>query len=949
MKKKTKFCNFPRINLIVLVLLISAQFSVFSQVVTYTPLFPSANDSITIIFDAAQGNGLLSGVSPIFAHTGVISNKSGDLSDWQHQISLWNSGYDTAIVMTPLGNNKHQLKIKISNFYGVNTTIETIRELAFVFRNSTGTLAGTNADGSDILIPVFHSGYDARFIKPMDPVKIVSIGDQFQVKAKATQSGVLNLFHNGTFIAQSIYDSIDANITAAQNGKFWLKVQGQSGSNTVYDSIYYIVQPPVSIQNSPAGIKDGINYINDSTVVLQLLAPMKSFVYLIGDFNDWQLDPAYMMNKTPDGERYWIQLTGIVPGQEYRYQYLVDSKIRIADVWAEKLLDPFNDAAINPVTYPNLIPYPQNKTTEYVSVFQTAQQPYLWHSTNFQRPGNSDLVIYELLVRDFMMRHDFITLKDTISYFKRLGINAIELMPVMEFDGNQNWGYGSAFWIAPDKYYGPKKTLQRFIDSCHSNGIAVILDIVFNHAFGNFPYVRLYYDKGTGQVTPQNPWFNVAPPHPFSVGIDFNHDSPYTRNFIDSVLGFWTSEYKVDGFRFDLAKGFTQTNSGNDVGLWSQYDASRIYNIKRMLSHQWAVAPGTYSILEHFADNSEETELANFGAMLWGKANHQYNQATMGFQNESDFEWYVSHKARGWAYHNLVGFMESHDEERLMYNNLNWGNENGNYSTKNPTTALERMAQAAAFFFTIPGPKMIWQFGELGYDYSIDYACRTCPKPIKWNYYTSVPERLRLFKTYAALIKLKTNYPAFRTSDFVVSAWGQQKQIYINDPSMDACIFGNFDVADQNVYTGFQHTGSWYEYFSGDSLNVTNTQMTVPLLPGEFRIFTDTKLPLPDLSIPTGIFQNEDPRLSFSLFPNPFQNQTEIRFTLSQTENVLIEIYDVLGNKIRVIANHNFLPGNHLMVWDGTNESGTKMANGIYNFSFIAGNIIKNGKVIIMQ
>lgn len=948
MKKNAVIFNFLRSNLIAFVLQILAPFSVFSQVVTYTPLFPTTSDSITIIFDATQGNGLLTGVSPIYAHTGIISNKSGDLSDWQHQISLWNSGNDTTIMMTPLGNNKHQFKIHISNFYGINTTIENVRELAFVFRNSAGTLAGTNADGSDILIPVFQSGYDARFIQPMDPVKIVSIGNQFQVKVQATQSGVLNLFHNGSLAAQSNGDSIVATITATQYGKFWLWLQGQSGSYTVYDSIYYIVQPSVPIQNSPTGIRDGINYIDDSTVVLQLLAPMKNYVYLIGDFNNWQLDPDYLMNKTVDGERYWIQLTGIVPGQEYRYQYLVDSKVRIADVWAEKLLDPSNDAAINPVTYPNLIPYPKNETTEFVSVFQTAQQPYQWNTTNFQRPANSDLVIYELLLRDFIQRHDFITLKDTISYFKKLGVNAIELMPVMEFDGNQNWGYGSAFWIAPDKYYGPKKTLQQFIDSCHAQGIAVILDIVFNHAFGNFPYVRLYYDKGLGQVTSQNPWFNVAPTHPFNVGIDFNHDSPYTRNFIDSVLSFWTSEYKVDGFRFDLAKGFTQLYSGDDVGLWSQYDASRVYNIKRMLSHQWAVAPGTYGILEHFADNSEETELANFGAMLWGKATHQYNQATMGFQSDSDFEWYVSHKERGWAYHNLVGFMESHDEERLMYNNLNWGNEYGGYSTKNLSTALERMAQAAAFFFTIPGPKMFWQFGELGYDYSIDYACRTCPKPIKWNYY-SVPDRLRLFKKYAALIKLKTNYPAFRTSDFDVSAWGLQKQIYINDPSMNACIFGNFDVADQNVYTGFQHVGTWYEYFSGDTLEVTNTQMTVQLTPGEFRIFTDVKLPVPDISVTTDIVNNEDPSLSFSLYPNPFRNQTEMRFTLDQAENVSIEIYDMLGNKIKALANQNFSAGNHSIVWDGTNESGTKVSNGIYSFSFIAGNVFKKGKVIIME
>ena len=417
-------------------------FTSFSQVITYTPQFPTANDSITIIFDAAQGNAALINISPVFAHTGIISNKSADLSDWQHQISLWNSGYDSTILMQPLGNNQHQFKIHIGNFYGINNSIEKVRELAFVFRDSAGTLAGKNSDNSDILIPVFRSGFDARFIAPLDPQKIVSLGNSFQVKVKATQNGVLNLFHNGTLIAQNSGDTVVANITASQYGKFWIWVQAQNGGNTVYDSISYIVQPNVTVQNPPAGIKDGINYLNDSTVILQLLAPQKNFAYLIGDFNNWEIDPNYFMNKTTDGEHYWIQLNGLTPAKEYLFQYLVDNKIKIADPWAEKVLDPDNDAAINPVTYPNLIPYPKSKTSEFVSVFQTAQQQYQWNTTNFQKPDNRDLVIYELLIRDFMMRHDYVTLTDTISYFKKLGVNAIELMPVMEFDGNQNWGYG---------------------------------------------------------------------------------------------------------------------------------------------------------------------------------------------------------------------------------------------------------------------------------------------------------------------------------------------------------------------------------------------------------------------------------------------------------------------------------------------------------------------------
>jgi len=192
--------------------------------------------------------------------------------------------------------------------------------------------------------------------------------------------------------------------------------------------------------------------------------------------------------------------------------------------------------------------------------------------------------------------------------------------------------------------------------------------------------------------------------------------------------------------------------------------------------------------------------------------------------------------------------MESHDEERLMYENMKYGNVNGAYNTRELNTALERMEEAAAFFFTIPGPKMIWQFGELGYDFNINYNGRVGSKPIKWEYKNN-PNRQHLLKTYQALIKLKTENPCFRTSDFDISAWGKQKQIHINDGSMNVTIFGNFDVADQNTYTGFQHTGKWYDYFTGNELDVTNTQMTIPLKPGKFHIYTNKKLPVPDMSI----------------------------------------------------------------------------------------------------
>ena len=118
------------------------------------------------------------------------------------------------------------------------------------------------------------------------------------------------------------------------------------------DSIRIITQTPQVVQNPPSGIGNGINQLNDSTVILCLLAPLKNNVYVIGDFNDWKVEPEYLMKKSVNGERYWLQINGLTPNQEVRYQYLVDNQIRVADPHCEKILDPFLDIASTPYCTP---------------------------------------------------------------------------------------------------------------------------------------------------------------------------------------------------------------------------------------------------------------------------------------------------------------------------------------------------------------------------------------------------------------------------------------------------------------------------------------------------------------------------------------------------------------------------------------------------------------------
>lgn len=896
----------------VAVLLLGASVAWSQQVVSVTPVFPTANDTVTIVFNAQAGNGELAGVTPIYAHTGVITNNSTTPSDWKYVQGNWGTA-DANVLMTDLGNDMHQIRYHIASYYGVPAT-DTVKQLAFVFRNAGGTLVGRSADGSDIYYDVYNanSALLARFLEPTALTLAANIGDGIPVSAASSVSATLTIFDNGAQVAQaSNATSINHNIMATTPGNHLVELVADNGTTIVRDTFTYVVNGSVTQQAAPAGTKLGLNYINDSTVTLFLHAPSKQYIYVIGDFNDWQLDANYYMKQTPDGNNWWLTITGLTPGEEYAFQYFVDNQLRIADPFSELVLDPNNDQFIPSVTYPNLKPYPTGKTTGIVTVLQPGKPEYQWQTMGYQRPDKENLMVYELLVRDFVARHDYKTLIDTLDYLSNLGINAIELMPVNEFEGNESWGYNPSFHMALDKYYGTEWDFKAFIDACHARGIAVIIDVVYNHVFSQSPLAQLYWDAANFQPAPNSPYLNVQARHPFNVGYDVNHESQASKDWVKRTMRHWIEEYRIDGFRFDLSKGFTQTNNPNNVGAWSAYDQSRVNIIQDYANECWAASPGFYVILEHLGDNSEETVLANAGMMLWGNLNHQYNEATMGWLGSSNFDW-ISYQRRGWNDPNVVGYMESHDEERLMYKNLQFGNQNANYSTRDLSTALDRMGLGAALFFTIPGPKMMWQFGEVGYDIGINDPCRVCNKPILWNYFTE-PDRRGLYDVYAHLLKLRLeNQDVFSSRNFQMNVGGVIKNVEVKHPRMEVHALGNFNIDQQTHTAGFSFDGWWYDYMTGDSINVQNNTYTMTLAPGEYRVYTSLNLNPQgtNVSVTAPI---EPMPFHLNIYPNPVHATSTVAYYLPSGAEVEAAIYDVTGRRMRTIVQEYQPEGDHYL------------------------------------
>ncbi len=886
--------------------------------VTTDPAFPTADAPVTIIYDATKGTGGVKDVAQVYMHSGVILD-SPTGTTWLNTVGNWGKA-DGIGAMTKDGTNPNIWRITLTPRTYFNIAAGTsIYRMGMVFREAgpcssplPNCKEGKSTSNQDIFVDLFSSGLQVNFTAPLDSFLLVEPNSTILVQATASKTGTLKLF-NGTQLLTQVDNgtALGYGLVVGASGSGTVKIQAIAGSETKEDSFQFLIKTPTVTAAAPAGTKDGINYKSATSVVLQLYAPQKQIIYALGDFNNWTPSDAAQMKRTPDGNRYWIELTGLTSGQEYGFQYLIDGSIRTGDPYCDKVLDP-QDKSIPVLNYPSPKAYPTGKTTGTVSVFQTNQQPYNWTVPTFQRPTADKLVIYEVLVRDFLGTKWYKHLGDTLSYLKRLGINTIELMPVQEFAGNDSWGYNPTYYFAPDKAYGTKNDLKAFIDKCHQNGIAVVVDMVFNHADYEFPYVKMYWD-GT-KPTATSPYFNPQATHPFSVFYDFNHESVATQALVDTINRYWLREYRIDGFRFDLSKGFTQKNTGNDVGAWSAKDDSRIALLKRMYDRIRAVDPSAYVILEHLGVNEEEKILAEYGMMLWGNMQPNYKEMALGYK-ETGFDYHrganlswTSYKQRGWTAPRAIPYMESHDEERLMYEQLQYGNVSGTYNTKDLVTALDRMKMATVLYFSIPGPKMIWQFGELGYDISINEKGRTAPKPPLWNYYQDA-NRKKLFKVYAEILKLRALQTVFHTDDFSLSVDNNVvKTIQLNSLNQKVFVVANTGVTKATETLTFQQGGTWYDYFTGTNVEVaTDGTKSFPLEPGEFHIFTTQRLPLPEAGlVPTwgGVTGLEDEALNraTTIYPNPSTNLMQVTIQNDVRAKMHLKLTDLQGRVLQQVS-----------------------------------------------
>ncbi|MBQ2291203.1 MAG: T9SS type A sorting domain-containing protein [Paludibacteraceae bacterium] len=820
--------------------------SAYAQVTTEPAIIQKGYDGeITIIFNPNEGNKGMAGATKCYAHTGLITSASSSDGDWKNVVEGWRSN-TAKTQLTKDGTNWKLVIPNIYEYYNCPTTTE-IKKIAFVFHDGpSGSKEGKTAEGTDIFVELADKGLAVSI---NDLAEITTQNTKVTFTGNATASANLTLKINGETVKTATGTQLTHEYTFAKQGNYNIEFTATSGSQTAKATAFTCVPNAPTKANRPAGIVNGIYYdkVNPTKVTLCTYAASKTEpaknVFVVGDFNKWQISNEYQLKQANDSAYFWIELTGLNPRQEYAMQYVVvraDGKVvRISDLYSEKVLHK-DDQWISG--------YKSNYPTQgdgYVTVIQPGKPAYQWSEAtlNFKRPNKNNLVIYELWIYDHTPSRNIKGLIDRLDYIEDLGVNAVELMPITEFDGNDSWGYSPNHFFALDKQYGTSDELKKFIDECHKRGIAVILDMVFNHATGLNPMNKLY---PYGTELSKNPWFNATAPHSDNVYEDWNHDFGPTKTMFTRSLAYWLTEYKVDGFRMDLSHGLCGTKANTSVANIKHYYENGVK----------AVSPDAYMILEHWGANmgSERPQLVNAGMMCWENTTNAYFQTAMGWLKDGDS---FSNANKD----NYVSYCESHDEERAFFKAKQWGN--GDLKTNEEARAA-RVPLNMAFLTMLNGPKMFYHFAELGFDYSkyqnaqgkwgkndygitsqlgTDYDCKMQAKyrPEAWM---KAPHcRHAAFKKVGQTIQLRTRLmpEVFEGNPTSTNIGGGAKLRTIQWGS-NVFVAGNFDVtANQTVNVP---SGTWYNYFEQKKQTAT----TITLAPGEFVILTGKECKLPAIT-----------------------------------------------------------------------------------------------------
>ena len=550
---------------------------------------------------------------------------------------------------------------------------------------------------------------------------------------------------------------------------------------------------------APQNIKDGVN-ISGNDVVIALYAPNKDYVSIKGSWNE-QFPNGEIMNLSGD-TLWWYQTT--LPDGDYFYQYNLEGMKYIADPWSHDVewKEPFTGNESSNF---------QHAKTKF-SIGSTA---YEWNDESYIRPEVKDLVIYEMHIGDYSGDEfnfgDFSDVIEKINsgYFTDLGINAIEFMPVNEFEGSYSWGYDPVFPMAPESSYGTPSQFKNLVDIAHQNGIAILLDVVFNHLWGSSPLFQLYQPLNSFDWEDHN--FDLCPyfGNEESIwGYKIEHwhelDGRQYRGwkYVEDSIIHWVEEYHVDGYRFDYVDGIGWDDDFNGASYYA--------NI--LDNHD----PSLILIAE--TDNPYQMNNTDFDSG-WDYSYH-HNM----FDNVLDIYFdlntvsnHINAYSQGYSFvTGPINYTESHDETRLVYQATEFQNQSFE-------EAYNRSKLSATILFTSHGVPMIYAGQELGQCAATrDSGGYPVQQPIQWdNLEVDLVQDLN--NHYKKMINLRKNTSVLKEPPLEVKYLDNNYKCFIYwraDQNEKVVVAINFDTSEKFLDLEFPHSGDWTDVVSNSQISI---------------------------------------------------------------------------------------------------------------------------------
>lgn len=861
-----------------------------------TPLQQSSQN-VKIIFNAQESGvaGLMS-ATELYAHIGVCKRGT---TDWDKVKGGWSDNTaDKKFVKNSAG--LWELNIgDINTYFGLPAGYDA-GKIAIIARTPTGS-----AQTKDFFLDIAPEGFAINFSYNTENL-VISAPTNITFTLSATEAANLSIKVDGQVIGTA---SNATTLSKAYNfntvGKFYeVTATATKGNQTLTESVT-VAYPTASAQaNYPGGVpKMGAVKQADGSVIFCIAAPQKKSVIIVPSWDNYQtLNKNVMKYQEYNGNRYfWIQVSGLKNDQYYPYYYLVDGMTKVADPCATLMLDPYSDKWLPAGIWAEEMPkYPYDKFEDtMLAVYRGDIDSYNWSDAtkNFKTPNHTSMVVYELLLRDFTGdgsdqdgKH-FGTLRTAIpklQYLADLGVNVIELMPVMEFNGNNSWGYNTNGYMALDKAYGSPNDLKEFVDWCHRLGMAVVLDIVFNQSDGLHPWYQMY-------PIASNPFYNATSPHAYNVLNDFRQDNTVLEQHWADVLRFWMNTYKVDGFRFDLVKGLGDNAS---YGNTDSYNQSRVNRMKRLNDVITSVKADGIHINELLgAAQEDNANYANGKQMGWNNINYGSGQYAMGWAEKCDDTKGFYSSTWGKTVGGTIDYAESHDEPRVANKVKKSGHASVKYTSKPKDKSIQRLGSLAAQMLLSPGAKMIWQFGEIAADddqgSELDKLRAIAPK---WDQFSD-EGRNALYENYKALCWMRRdNADLFDgTAAFVQNGFSAS----LTTPRYIKLTKGNREII-----------GVFNPNISGS--NVTVSVPVQYLSTSNSQLITSAYGFTPSLSVNSGIATVAVPPHSFAVFATSnVSDVEEIGDGMSANVNVYggngeiviegdyntAEVYDLQGRK----------------------------------------------------